>query len=234
MIKIMQTSAMRRGLVLVLMAVSVLAACAIAVLLVFRESPPDGAPSLLPLIVLDAGHGGRDPGAIYEGIHEADINLAVMSRIASLIKADERLELRQTRTLDITVSLEDRIAVANNSDAPLYLSIQSNASPYTEASGIETLVSDQVASNAPAWQFAEILQDAVTDVTSARDRGVRAQELYLHSAKMPAALIEVGFLTNNTERAKLLDADYQDQIAQGIYDGIVNYLSYADPRFPEE
>ena len=186
-----------------------------------------------PLIVLDAGHGGRDPGAVCNGVHEADINLAMLKSVFELLAADERLAVRATRTLDIYITLADRIAVANDAEAALYLSIQSNACEYPDVTGIETLVSDTLSESAPSWQFAEILQDAVTNATGARDRGVRAQDLYLHRAAMPAALIEVGFLTNDEERTKLLDPAYHQTIARAIYGGIVAYLNYADPSFAE-
>ena len=181
------------------------------------------------LVVLDAGHGGRDPGAVCESVKEADVNLAITERVAALIEADERIDVRRTRTLDISMTLEDRIAVANDADATLYLSVQSNACEYPDATGVVTLVSDTLETGAPSWQFAELLQDAVTDATAARDRGVRAQELYLHRAEMPAALIEVGFLTNDEERTQLTDSSYQQTVAQGIYEGIITYLEYADP-----
>jgi len=183
------------------------------------------------LVVLDAGHGGRDPGAVCDGVKEADVNLAITERVAALIEADERLDVERTRTLDIYLTLEDRIAVANDANATLYLSVQTNACEYPDAAGVVTLVSDTIEAGAPSWQFAEILQDAVTDATGARDRGVRAQDLYLHRAEMPAALIEVGFLTNDGERTQLADPDYQQTIAQGIYEGIVAYLEYADPSY---
>lgn len=185
------------------------------------------------LVVLDAGHGGRDPGAICDDVKEADVNLAITERVAALIETDERLDVKMTRTLDISVSLEDRIAAANDADAALYLSVQSNACEYPDATGVVTLVSDTLDVGAPSWQFAEVLQDAVTDATGARDRGILAQDLYLHRAEMPAALIEVGFLTNDGERTLLTDPDYQQTIAQGIYDGLVAYLEYADPSFDE-
>lgn len=185
------------------------------------------------LVVLDAGHGGRDPGAVCDGVKEADVNLAITERVAALIEADERLDVKRTRTLDVSVTLEERIAVANDANATLYLSVQSNACEYPDATGVVTVVSDTLEAGAPSWQFAEILQDAVTDATGARDRGVRAQDLYLHRAEMPAALIEVGFLTNDAERTQLTNSDYQRTIAQGIYDGIITYLEYADPSFGE-
>jgi len=223
---------MRRGLVLGLVVVAVLAACVAAALLVFRGSSPEAdASTSLPLVVLDAGHGGRDPGAVYGETHEADVNLAVLELVYALIEEDGRLDVRATRRYDISVSLENRIGLANELGAALYLSIQSNASPCLEAAGVETLVSDQVAVDAPAWQFAEILQDAVSNATGARDRGVRAQDLYLHRAEMPAALLEMGFLSNDSECAKLLDPAYQALLADAIFQGILAYLEYANPTF---
>ena len=181
--------------------------------------------------MLDAGHGGRDPGAVCDGVKEADVNLAITERVAALIEADDRLDVKMTRTLDISMSLENRIAIANHADVALYLSVQSNACDYPDATGVVTLVSDTLDTGAASWQFAEVLQDTVTGATGARDRGVLAQDLYLHRAEMPAALIEVGFLTNDGERTQLTDPDYQQTIAQGIYDGIITYLEYADPSF---
>jgi N-acetylmuramoyl-L-alanine amidase len=180
------------------------------------------------VVVLDAGHGGRDPGAVYGGIREADINLAVMKRVAELIEVDDRLEVRTTRSSDITATLEERIALANDADAALYLSIQSNASIHPEASGVETLLSNSVPLDLAARRFAESLQDAVIHATGARDRGIRSQDLYLHRAEMPAALIEIGFLSNDAERARLLDSGYQDLVARAIYEGIVAYLDNAN------
>jgi len=186
------------------------------------------------LVVIDAGHGGRDPGAVYGEVHEADVNLEIAKRVSALIEADERLDVRMTRTLDIYVTLQNRIAVANETKANLYLSIHADASPgYPEATGVMTLVSDTLDDGDPSWQFAEIVQSAMSTATGARDRGVRAQELHLHRAKMPAALVEVGFLSNDSERVSLTEPHYQQTIADGIYRGIVSYLEYADPTFGE-
>ncbi len=201
-----------------------------AFLLLGNHGMRSRGPSPSTIVVLDAGHGGRDPGAVYGDVHEADLNLAVMKQVAEFLDTDPRIGVHMTRTLDISVSLEDRIGLANDSDAALYLSIQSNASTVSDASGIETLVSDQVAQDAAAWQWAEILQDAVTNATGARDRGVRSQDLYLHRAEMPAALIEIGFLSNRAEREKLLDPTYQNTIAKAIYNGIVTYLTFSSPN----
>ncbi len=197
-----------------------------------RHHSPSNSESNRPLVVLDAGHGGQDPGAVCEGIEEADVNLAILRRVADLAESDSRLRVRTTRSADMYVTLEDRIALANDEGATLYLSIQTNACGYPEVTGIETLISSTITLGQPSAQFAEILQSTVISTTGAHDRGIRTQELYLHRATMVAALIEVGFLTNDTERAKLLDPSYQDTIAQGIYQGIVAYLDHAVPAFP--
>jgi len=232
---IVDTVHMSNRRIVLLGALMLVAALAVgAVFLLGGDAPGTGTPSERILVVVDAGHGGRDPGAVYDGVEEADVNLAVMQRVAALIEADDRLTVRMTRALDVYVSLEDRIAVANDAGADLYLSIQSNACGYLDVTGIETLVSDQLDPGAPSWQFAEVLQDAVTDATGARDRGVRSQDLYLHRATMPAALIEVGFLSNDAERARLLDPSYRGIVAEAIHRGIVAYLEYARPDFPPD
>ena len=71
----------------------------------------------------------------------------------------------------------------------------------------------------------------MVEMTGARDRGVRSQELYLHSTKRPAALVEIGFLTSKEERNKLTDPVVLGLVAQGIFEGIVAYLSYIDRSF---
>jgi len=168
---------------------------------------------------------------VYGDVHEEDINLAAANRVAALIEADDTLDVQQTRTLDISVSFEDRIETAHDAGAVVYLSIQSNASSFADAVGVETLVSDEVAADDFAWQSAGIVQSSVVTATEARDRGVRSQDLYLHRAQMPAALLEIGFLSNDEERAKLLDPEYQQMIAKAVYEGIITYIDHAPPSF---
>ena len=90
--------------------------------------------------------------------------------------------------------------------------------------GVETWVDDTRASNDPSWILASAVQDAVVEATGARNRGIRSQQLYLRHTTLPAASIEVGFLTCDEERARLLDPAYQDRIARGIVDGILTFL----------
>jgi len=186
----------------------------------------------LATIVLDAGSGGYDPGAVYGGVEEKDVNLLVAQRLQALAEADGRLRVVMTRTADVYMSLDSRVAKANSVEPALYLSIQANASgQHPEAAGIETLVAPATASGSPSWQLAEILQGAVIASTGARDRGVKRQDLYIRRITSPAALIEVGFLSNAAERARLQMTAYQEQVAQGILNGIVAYLEHTNPSF---
>jgi len=224
---------MKRGGLGIGIGVVAVAVVAIGVsVLLERSTAGERADDGRVVVVLDAGHGGSDPGAIHGGVEEADVNLDLLHYVIALIEADGRMRAIATRTTDVYLELKERTAVANDVDAELYLSIHCNASvAYPEAAGVLTLVSDTVTSGDASWQFAEILQGAVTSATGARDRGVCTQELYMHRATMPAALIEVGFLTNEAERVMLVDPAYQQVIAQGIYEGIVAYFTYIDPSF---
>jgi len=175
-------------------------------------------------IVLDPGHGGRDPGAVVGEVLEKDINLEIVSRVKALADAHPDLAPVLTRELDVFVEKIDRVQLTDRVGAALYLSIHANACNHPEAHGIETWVDDTRTSDDPSWVLASAVQEAVVEVTAARDRGVRSQQLYMRHTTLPAASIEVGFLTCDSERAKLLDPVYQDQIAHGIVDGILTFL----------
>jgi len=196
----------------------------------FRRSPENvevaAAVPARPAVtlVLDPGHGGRDPGAVVGDFLEKDINLEIVSRVKALADAHPDLAPVLTRELDVYVEKTDRVQLADQVGAALYLSIHVNACDYPEVHGVETWVDDTRASDDPSWILATAVQDAVVQATAARDRGIRSQQLYLRHTTLPAASIEVGFLTCNDERAKLLDPVYQDQIAQGIVDGILTFL----------
>ena len=197
---------------------------------VFRRSPEivevAAAVPVRPAVtlVLDPGHGGRDPGAVVGDFLEKDVNLEIVSRVKALADAHPDLAPVLTRELDVYVEKTDRVQLADRVGAALYLSIHVNACDYPEVHGVETWVDDTRASDDPSWILATAVQDAVVEATAARDRGIRSQQLYLRHTTLPAASIEVGFLTCTEERTKLLDPAYQDQIARGIVDGILTFL----------
>lgn len=219
----------KRGIITLL----VLVAIAIAVVLVLtlpgllKSEEPEPAP--VYVIAIDAGHGGRDPGANVDDIMEKDINLAIAQKLQVLVDAEPNLTAKMTRTLDIFVSLEERIRIATEAGATIYVSVQANSFVTEEASGVETIVSDTRPLDDDAWILAELLQNAVSEATGARDRGARSQESYMHRAEMPAAMVEVGYLTNPAERSLLVDPAYQDTIAAGLLAGIKQFIGYRYP-----
>ena len=197
---------------------------------VFKRPSPDVPPVVVEpevpsvTIVLDPGHGGRDPGAVAGDVLEKDVNLAIIERLKNLAKLEPRLNPILTRTTDVTIDKLDRIHLTDEVEAALYLSVHINAFGDPGVHGVETWVDDTRAPDDPSYFLAESVQDALVDATGARDRGVKSQGLYLQHTMLPAVSVEVGFLTCPEERTKLLDSTYQDQIAQGLLKGILNYL----------
>ncbi len=173
------------------------------------------------VVVVDAGHGGPDPGAMVAGIQEKDLNLALALLVQEKAKTIG-LRVVLTRTTDTYVDLVERVRMAEAVGAVLYVSIHANYHRDQRICGVETWVDTNA--GAESVRLAEALQRAVVLATGAQDRGVRRQTLYLRHTWLPAALVEVGYLSCPGERGKLLDPDYQERIAEGIVRGILAYL----------
>ncbi len=172
-------------------------------------------------VVIDAGHGGSAPGAIYEEIPEKDINLAVAKKLEILLR-DKNFNVVMIRTDDTSVGLYQRADIANAIHADLFVSLHSNASSNSNAYGIYTYhhPSSQVSTH-----LASIIQSAVIQSTDAKDRGIMsANFVVLRETKMPAVLVEMGFMTNHEELMRLIDSSYQDRLADGLANGIVRYF----------
>jgi len=200
-----------------------------------RTPPPEPDPAPIYVIAIDAGHGGRDPGAVVGDVLEKDLNLEIAGRLRELIEAEPDLTATATRTLDIFVSLEDRIRIAEEAGAVIYVSVHVNSFDTPDAAGIETIVSDTRPSDDDSWVLAELIQDGLVNATGARDRGTRSQESYTQRTEMPAVSAEVGYLTNPDEMAKLVDPEYQQKIVGGILGGIRQFIDWkfaASPAAP--
>jgi N-acetylmuramoyl-L-alanine amidase len=221
----------RRGVVLIAAVVVV----AVAVVLVFTVGPfggsePDEAPAYV--IAVDAGHGGNDPGATADGVLEKDINLAIANKLVELVDVQPDMVAKQIRQLDMFIPLTDRIQQAEDAGAILYVTIHANSYSTEEPNGAETIVDNTREPGDDFWILAELIQDGIVNATGANDRGTRAQESYLQHATIPAVSIETGYITNPAERAKLVDPQYQELVAQGIMQGIRQYIDWKYP--PED
>lgn len=160
---------------------------------------------------------GQCPGAVYDGVEEKDINLQVALRVEELLEDQENLSVRLTRGEDTDLGLYERAQLANDAGADLFVSIHSNALEQTDYEGIFTYFW-----TSKSEQAAQVIQNAVVDATGGVDRGVRSEEfVVIRETKMPAVLVEMGFMTCPEELERLIDPDYQDKLAQGLVDGIL-------------
>ena len=194
------------------------------------------------VIYLDAGHGGYDPGASYFGISEKSLTLAIQSRVKAKLEA-EGYQVMTTRTSDTYVDLTDRSRAANASESDIFVSIHNNASGSSAAQGIETYYYQPYAEypsriNATyhanptrlsmSDTLANAIQSSLINATGAQNQGVKRQTFaVLRETTAPAVLLELGFLSNPQEAARLSTSAYQETLANAIVAGIKSYYEKA-------
>ncbi len=216
------------------------------------------------IVVIDAGHGGKDPGAVSSYAIESTVVLAIALELRDLLEA-QGIEVILTRDSDYFLKLNERSDFAKP-DINLFVSIHANSNSVSSANGIETWVFGEpldekmialanlengggelgktltqealnYAQSIPgkiykqeqlrySLELAQTVQKDMVTITGARDRGVKENALWvIRKARTPAILVEVGFITNPTEGTKLTSSDYQEKIAMGLANGIVDFLN---------
>lgn len=176
-------------------------------------------------VAIDAGHGDHDPGAIgIGGVLEKDIVLEIAQLVYLRSLEYPQLDVRLTRRSDVFLSLAERIGAANAWNADVYVSIHANSYSDEDVAGIETMIDKSQPWGGDSDRLAQLLQDRLVRATGNRDRGVKQATLYLRSANMPAALVELGFLTNREEADALQRLSVQTLMADAILEGIVRFL----------
>ncbi len=208
------------------------------------------------LVILDAGHGGNDPGAISGNVQEKNITLSVTKKVEALL--DGKVATLLTREDDSYLSLQARCDAANSAyfditGYPLFVSIHVNSATSTSASGFEVYVkqkekrtkfispssSDNLVlkyssyTNTQLNSYADIVSRTLASKVEAnvfqafpqtRMRGIKEGDLWvLNATWMPAILIELGFISNETEKAKLVNESWQDDISKAIADAILSF-----------
>ena len=192
------------------------------------------------IVYLDAGHGGYDPGASYFGISEKSLTLAIQSRVKAKLEA-EGYQVVTTRTSDTYVDLTDRSRAANASESDIFVSIHINASGSSAAQGIETYYYQPYAeypsrinatyhANSTRLSMSDTLANAIQssliNAIGAQNQGVKRQTFaVLRETTAPAVLLELGFLSNPQEAARLNTSAYQETLANAIVAGIKRYYS---------
>ena len=192
------------------------------------------------IVYLDAGHGGYDPGASYFGISEKSLTLAIQSRVKAKLEA-EGYQVVTTRTSDTYVDLTDRSRAANASESDIFVSIHINAAGSFDVQGIETYYYQPFAEypsriNATyhanptrlsmSDTLANAIQSSLINATGAQNQGVKRRTFaVLRETTAPAVLLELGFLSNPQEVARLTTSAYQENLANAIVAGIKRYYS---------
>lgn len=175
------------------------------------------------LIVLDPGHGGKDPGAVSPNlrVNEKDVNLEVSLKLKKLLE-NKGFKVYITRDDDTFVNLYDRASIANELNADLFVSVHANASGSTKTDGVMVLYYPK-GDNKKA---ADIMRNALVNVLNTPNRGIieRPKLVVTRETKMTSVLLELGFLTNPREENLLSTKDYRNQCAKASLTGILNYF----------
>ncbi|MBI3318865.1 MAG: N-acetylmuramoyl-L-alanine amidase [Candidatus Omnitrophica bacterium] len=230
--------------------------------------PPSG---YLKTVVIDAGHGGKDPGAIGRaGLREKSVTLDIARRMRDLLQQDG-LNVVMTRDSDRFISLSRRCQIANQERGDLFVSVHANASRRRSISGYEVyILSDATDDHARALEAAEnaslesevgasasqqteaivwdllytenraesrelassICRGLALTQFSSRNRGVKSARFYvLKGTRMPAILVEVGFVSHPAEEERLRTAEHRQRLAEGIRKGILSFRAQAEKRY---
>jgi N-acetylmuramoyl-L-alanine amidase len=172
-------------------------------------------------VVIDAGHGAKDPGAIsITGKQEKDFTLSMANKVSRLLSADQRIEVLMTRNDDTFVELDDRVKFANEKQVDLFLSIHGNKFE-PKISGVETYYN-----RADSIPLANLIHKNTVAATDFTDRGVRqADYRVITKTTMPAVLVEVGYLSNQNDEASMFKDAFQNQVAASLAAAIKEYLN---------
>lgn len=180
------------------------------------------------LIVIDAGHGGSDPGAVHNNTREKDVNLNVSLKLNDGLK-DLGYSTIMTRDNDTFIELKERAAIANRNQADLFISIHSNSIANPNISGVQVLYHSKDKAKVKKEEtlaLAKIIMEELVNGTGAQDKGLipRENTVVIRDTAMPSVLIELGFLTNREEARLLNDDTYQNLLVDSIIKGIEKYL----------
>jgi len=185
------------------------------------------SPLTKPLVVLDPGHGGNDEGAKAMSVIEKKITL-ITALITKKLLEDLGYRVILTRSRDIYISLSNRVSIANKREGDIFVSIHFNAAKNSAAHGIEIFYYNKEKNKRAqlSQQLANHILYYLLDETEAHSRGVKKGS-HLHvirETKMPAIMVEGGFITNADERNLLTNRTYLAKIADGIAKGVDKFL----------
>ena len=170
------------------------------------------------IICIDAGHGGKDPGAVGNGVIEKNVALKTALAVGELLKK-QGFEVVYTRTSDVFVNLNERCRIANAKNADLFISVHVNSATNTDAKGTETLCYSKN-------EFAYIVQKGLISALKTNDRGLKERKdlAVLNGTKMTAVLLELGFLSNADEAKMFKKESFYSNAANAVVKSVCSYF----------
>lgn len=177
-----------------------------------------GAAQAFTTVVIDAGHGGEDPGSTWFDLLEKDLTLDLALRIEKLLK-EKQIHVVLTRREDVYVELQERAKIANKHPDTIFISLHFNAHTKSETSGIETYYMSP-----EGERLGKMVQNEMTRRVNSKNRGVKKDGLkVLRDTKCTSILIEGGFLSNRWESQRCSAPWYRQILAEEIVEGIMRY-----------
>ncbi len=184
------------------------------------------------IIVVDAGHGGTDSGAVRDNIIEKDITLSISKKLAKklsdagaavvMIRSTDTDLVKDGEKYSKRADLSNRVKKANESKADLYISIHTNAETNPSWQGAQTFYNAQ---SEEGKLLAVAIQDEFIKGLKTKRQALTGDYFVLKNTEMPAVIVEVGFISNHKEGALLVDDSYQDKVAEAIFQGLIRYMS---------
>lgn len=186
------------------------------------------------IVIIDAGHGGTDPGAVVGKKMEKDINLEIVKELKALFDQQTKVKVYYTRLEDQKPTYEQRVDVANMVGAKLFLSVHQNSVSKGSDSyinGVEALYEvGKQQQGMTSKDFARMCIERVSEATGTLSRGmVERNDLFvLNHTEMASVIVETGYLTNPNEYEKLITKEYREKIAKGLYEAVMKALELED------
>jgi N-acetylmuramoyl-L-alanine amidase len=188
--------------------------------------PSSGKTVAGELVVIDAGHGGSECGAVYGSIYEKDLNLDIAIRLNNLLVM-KGISTYMIRKTDVDVPYQIRGKIANDLNASLYISIHNNGSTNKSARGTETLCYSKTSgSGFTGYDFAQIVHKHLISTLGTRDRGIieRPNLAVLNSTVMPSVLAEIAYMSNSDDLNLLKQPAFRQKAAQALCDAVLEAL----------
>lgn len=178
------------------------------------------------VIVLDAGHGGGDPGAVNGSLYEKTIVLDVTKRVETYLRSKYGYQVRLTRSTDVYLTLDQRVQTAKMLRGNLFVSLHTNAATSSAAKGVETFYSSYSAHSSKSRVLATNIQsNLMGKMSGMTNRGVKTANYYVISYNtMPSALVELGFISSPQDVTHLQNSASRQRMAEGVAEGIAQYV----------